>query len=170
MLSELCASVHGTVEYRVCVWTGALTAVSLMLSLTWSWGDLAVERKGLISICAIWCVTSCFHFAKLVRDWADRVKAEDLKLQLPYQALVSVSMFASVAVLVGAVAAMPLDVSKRLFLWAASGFLVTSAAFLAKHLRDQQELVKLQAAVSKRCDQATPASAASADVEALAAK
>jgi hypothetical protein len=170
VLSELCASVRGTVEYRVCVWSGALVAVCLMLCLTWSWGDLTLDRKGFISICAIWCETSCFHFAKLVRDRADSAKADDLKLQLPYQVLVSVSLFGSVAVLVGAAAAIPVDVSKRLFLWAASGFLVTSTAFLAKHVRDQQELVKLQVAISKRCRRVTPASAASADVEALAAK
>lgn len=142
-LSDMHALIHGTVEYRVVVWLAATSALLLLLGLVWSWNSLAIERKGFVTVAALWCETSCFHFAKLVRDRGDPARAKDLNLQLPYQAMVCASMLGSTGGLVGGAVAMPLDLPKRLFLITASGFMVTSAALLAKHVRDQQELKRL---------------------------
>merc|ERR1712025_313025 len=86
----------GSLEYRVLVWVAFVTALFFIMFFIWAgWIELAIERRGLLSICIIFSVTSCFHIAKLVRDRADPAKYADLQKQLPYQAMIVASFTAS---------------------------------------------------------------------------
>jgi len=148
-LPELLRMAKGTLEYKVLVWISAVLAVSLMLGLMWTWESdiLAIERKGFITVCVLWCEASCFHLAKLVRDRADPEKAKELRQQLPFQFLVVLSSILSFAILVAGICFMPLDTPKKFYLVVGSGFMLSTACFLAKHVRDRlehQELLKAE--------------------------
>jgi hypothetical protein len=60
---------NGTLEYKVFVWMSALASLGAMLCIMWTWDAevMAIERKGFVSVCALWCEVSSFHLAKLVR-------------------------------------------------------------------------------------------------------
>merc|ERR1712232_1472638 len=102
-------------------------------------------RKGFISVCILWCEASFFHLAKLVRDRADPTKAKELRPQRAFQALVVFSAIGSFCTLLGGVCIMPIELPKKFFLAVASGFMLSTAFFLAKHVRDHLELNKLLA-------------------------
>jgi hypothetical protein len=135
------------VEYRVLVVVSALLALGVMLGLMWSWGSniMAIERKGFVSVCVLWCEVSAFHLCKLIRDRADPIKSRELRTQLPFQLLVIASSIASFGLLLGGVLIMPLDLPKRFFLLIGSGAMLSTAFFLAKHVRDRLEVQKLLA-------------------------
>merc|ERR1719152_135352 len=116
-----------------------------MIGMMWTWEEdvMVVERKGFISVCVLWCEASFFHFAKLVRDRADPLKARELRTQCAFQALVVISSLASFCILLGGVFIMPLDLPKKFYLAVGSGFMLSTAFFLAKHIRDHVELRKL---------------------------
>lgn len=147
-LPSILRTCRGTIEYQIFVWVSALVAVGMMLGLMWTWDAeiMAIERKGFISVCVLWCEVSSFHLAKLVRDRADPLKAKELRRQLPFQILVALSSLASFSILLGGICFMPLESSKRFYLVVGSGFMLSTAFFLAKHVRDRQELHKILAA------------------------
>jgi hypothetical protein len=133
---------NGTLEYKVFVWMSALASLGAMLGIMWTWDAevMAVERKGFVSVCVLWCEASSFHLAKLVRDRADPMKSKELRTQLPFQALVVIASVSSFSVLLGGIFLMPLKTPKKVFLVVGSGFMLSTAFFLAKHVRDQLEL------------------------------
>merc|ERR1712183_1191331 len=148
-LPDILRICQGTLEYQALVWTSAVVAVAAMLGLMWTWeaDSFAIERKGFITVCVLWCEASSFHFAKLVRDRADPVKAKELKKQIPFQVLVALSSVSSFVTLLIGVCVMPLDTSKRLFLFTGCGFVLSTAFFLAKHVRDRLEVRNLSQAL-----------------------
>lgn len=139
---------QGTLEYQICVWMSAVAAVGLMLGLMWTWGAdvMAIERKGFISVCVLWCEGSFFHLAKLIRDRANVEKAKELRQQLPFQVLVIISSLGSFGTLIAGICMMPLAPPKRFYLVVGSGFMLSTAFFLAKNVRDRLELGQLLAA------------------------
>lgn len=141
----------GTLEYQILVWASAVLAVVAMLGIMWSWDaeTLALERKGFISVCLLWCEVSSFHLAKLVRDRADPKKAPELLKQRPFQILVVLSSAASSIILLAGILLMPLQASKRFFLLAGFGYALSSAFFLAKHVRDKLESKSLAAEMNE---------------------
>jgi len=141
-LTNMATIIKGTVMYKLFVWFAALSSISMMLGLMWSWPaqTLKIQYKELISVCMLWCEYSAFHFAKLMRDREDSVKARELKRQIPFQLLVVASMFASFGVMVANIIMLPLGTAKTAFMLTGSGFSLTAAFFLAKHVRDGQEL------------------------------
>jgi hypothetical protein len=144
-LPELLQICKATIEYKIFVWASALLAVGAMLGIVWTWDAevMAIERKGFITTCVLWCEVSSFHLAKLVRDRADPLRAKELRLQLPFQVLVVASSISSFAVLLGGIVSMPLSTPKKVFLVVGSGFMLTTAFFLAKHVRDHFELGRI---------------------------
>jgi len=146
-LPEILRVCRGTVEYKIFVWMSALFAVGLMLGLMWTWDAevMVVERKGFVSVCVLWCEASSFHLAKLVRDRNDPMKAKELKAQFAFQILVGLSSVLSFCILVGGICIMPLDISKKMFLVVGCGLVLSTAFFLAKHVRDSLELQQLLA-------------------------
>lgn len=133
---------HGTLEYKIFVWMSAVAAVGAMLGIMWTWDAevMAIERKGFVSVCVLWCEVSSFHLAKLVRDRADPIKSKELRMQLPFQALVVISSACSFSVLLGGIFLMPLKTPNQVFLTVGAGFMLTTAFFLAKYVRDHLEL------------------------------
>eukprot|EP00931_Biecheleriopsis_adriatica_P095743 TRINITY_DN69356_c0_g1_i1.p1 TRINITY_DN69356_c0_g1~~TRINITY_DN69356_c0_g1_i1.p1 ORF type:complete len:344 (+),score=59.51 TRINITY_DN69356_c0_g1_i1:142-1032(+) len=142
LISRACS---GSLEYRVLVVACALLGLGVMLGLMWRWDNetMAIERKGFISVCVLWCEVSAFHLCKLIRDRADRNKTKELRQQLPFQLLVIISSLASFGLLIGGILAMPLDLPKTFFLLIGSGCMLSTAFFMAKHVRDRLELQKL---------------------------
>lgn len=142
LISKACS---GSLEYRVLVVASALLGLGVMLGLMWRWDaeTMAIERKGFISVCILWCEVSAFHLCKLIRDRADRNKNKELRQQLPFQVLVIISSLASFGLLIGGILIMPLDLPKKCFLLIGSGCMLSTAFFLAKHVRDRLELQKL---------------------------
>lgn len=141
---EICL---GTPEYRLMLWFSTLASIGVMLGTMWTWSDdmLALERKGYVSGMVLWCLFSSFHLAKLVRDRGDPKKATELRSQLPFQILVVASSLLSAGALIGGACAMPLAFRQRLFLITGACFAITSAFYLAKHVRDRHEAMLLQA-------------------------
>jgi len=145
--SDILRICTGTLEYQLLVWASAVLSVLVMLSVMWTWDaeTLAIERKGFISACLLWSEVSSFHLAKLVRDLADPKKAPELKAQLPFKILVVLSSLASGGILLVGILIMPLPISKRFFLLTGFGYTLSSALFLAKHVRDKQEAKGVEA-------------------------
>merc|ERR1712139_293395 len=160
-LQDLLKIARGTIEYRVVVGVSALAAVVTMLSLMWSWSSevLAIERKGFITACVLWCEGSSFHLAKLVRDRMDPLKAKELADQQAYQALIVGSSLLSTGLLLGGIVAMPLEMSKKLFLITGAAFVLSTAFFLAKNVRDRLEARKLSSPVASTAGHADSGSA-----------
>merc|ERR1711972_901688 len=130
----------------VLVWGSALLSVLLMLGTMWSWSSdvLAMERKGYYSGMVLWSLVSSFHLAKLVRDRGDPIKRKELQNQIPYQLLIVGSSALSAAALVVGTFLMPLALQHRLFLLVGTGFTISAAFFLAKQVRDRQEVAILR--------------------------
>jgi len=145
-LQHIYSTCRGTLEFVVLVWGSALISVALMLGTMWSWSSdvLAVERKGYFSGMILWSWVSAFHLAKLVRDRADPVKLKELSRQIPYQALIVSSAVLSTASLIVGAVLMPLALRHRLFLLAGACFTISAAFFLAKLVRDRQEVERLK--------------------------
>jgi len=114
----------------------------MMLTLMWSWpkSSLNTDRKLLVTIGDLWCLVSVFHLAKLVRDKADIAKAKQLKKQVAFQVLILASMFGSSAVVVGAIYMMPLQLPQKFFMICGTLCMLCTAFFLAKSVRDTQEI------------------------------
>eukprot|EP00747_Dinoflagellata_sp_TGD_P143317 gnl/TRDRNA2_/TRDRNA2_176372_c0_seq2.p1 gnl/TRDRNA2_/TRDRNA2_176372_c0~~gnl/TRDRNA2_/TRDRNA2_176372_c0_seq2.p1 ORF type:complete len:365 (-),score=55.71 gnl/TRDRNA2_/TRDRNA2_176372_c0_seq2:148-1242(-) len=144
-LQDLLKIARGTIEYRVVVAVSAVAAVVTMLGLMWSWSSevLVIERKGFITACVLWCEVSSFHTAKLVRDRMDPLKAKELSEQKAYQLLIFGSSLLSMGLLTGGIIAMPLEANKKLFLITGAMFILSTAFFLAKNVRDRLEARKL---------------------------
>jgi len=146
-LSGILRACQGTLEYQICVWISAVVAVGLMLGLMWTWGAevMAIERKGFISVCVLWCEVSSFHLAKLIRDRSNAEKAKELRQQIPFQVLVGLSSLLSFGALIVGICVMPLETPKRFYLVVGSGFMLSTAFYLAKNVRDRLELGQLLA-------------------------
>lgn len=135
----------GSLEYRVMVWLAFIAALFFVMFFIWAgWIELAIERKGLLSISIVFSVTSCFHMAKLVRDRADSAKYADLQKQLPYQAMIVASFAASLLIPLVAIFSMNLEKEKMLFLLVGLLMTVNTTLNVAKTVRDKQEMVKLR--------------------------
>merc|ERR1712187_29815 len=92
----------------------------------------------------LWCLVSVFHMAKLVRDKADLAKAKELKKQAAFQMMVWTSMLGSSAVVIGATAMMPLELPQKFFMICGTLCMLFTAFFLAKAVRDAQEIDALE--------------------------
>merc|ERR1712032_870726 len=92
----------------------------------------------------LWCLVSIFHVAKLVRDKADRAKRKQLKKQVAFQVLIWASMLGSSAVVIGSIAMMPLELPQKFFMICGTLCMLSTAFFLAKAVRDTQEIDALE--------------------------
>lgn len=134
----------GTLEYKALVW--ASFPAALGFTLTWIWvGDLALERKGLLTIGLLFNVTSCFHAAKLVRDRAQACEAQKLRNQKPFQIMVAASFLISFVLPLVAICLMPLQTNHFLFLLVGQLMSTNTALNLAKLVRDRLEVQQLRA-------------------------
>merc|ERR1712188_176970 len=95
-----------------------------------------------------------FHLAKLVRDRMDPMKAKELADQQAYQALIVGSSLLSTGLLVAGIVAMPLEMSKKLFLITGAAFVLSTAFFLAKNVRDRLEAKRLSSPIASSAGEA----------------
>jgi len=137
--------IRGTFMYKVFVWLAGVGSTIMVLALVWSWPaeSMPTERKLIVTVGDLWCLFSVFHFAKLVRDKKNEQKEKALRKQVPFQVMVWASMLGSAGTVFGAAIAMPLDLPQKFFIIAGSFFMVFAAFFLAKAVRDAQELDEL---------------------------
>merc|ERR1712113_371811 len=133
--------IRGTCMYKFFVWVACLGSTAMMMTLMWSWpkSSLNTDRKLLVTVGDLWCLTSVFHIAKLVRDKADRAKAKQLKKQVAFQVMILASMLGSSVVVVGAIYMMPLEPPQKFFMICGTLCMLCTAFFLAKSVRDTQE-------------------------------
>jgi len=145
-LLEMAPIIRGTCMYKVFVWISCLGSTVLMMILMWTWpkSSLSTERKLLLTVGDLWCLISVFHVAKLVRDNADRAKAKQLKKQVAFQVMIWASMLGSSAVVIGAIAMMPLELPQKFFMICGTLCMLSTAFFLAKAVRDKQEIDVLE--------------------------
>jgi hypothetical protein len=139
----------GSLEYRVLVWVAFISAICFFMVFTWAgWIELALERRGFLSICVLFHANSCFHMAKLVRDRGDPVKSAELQKQLPFQAMVIASFVISLMVPLVSICMMNLEAEKTLFLLVGQLMTTNTTLNVAKTVRDKQEMQKLHEQLS----------------------
>lgn len=128
----------GTLEYRTLV--RASFAVSVVFTLTWIWKvDIAVERKGFLSLALIFNATAGFHIAKLLRDLKVKEKARELRAQTAFVVMVISSFAISLFAPVVGICIMPLQIEQRLFLLVGQLMTSNTCLNLAKMVRDVME-------------------------------
>lgn len=146
----------GTLEYRMLV--RASFAVSVVASLIWIWNsDLAIERKGFLSLALLFNATAGFHIAKLLRDLKDTVKARELRSQVAFMLMVVSSFTVSLIVPVVAICVMPLEIQQRLFLLVGQLMTSNTCLNLAKMVRDLNEQRALNERLPAAADLEAPA-------------
>lgn len=106
--------------------------------------NVAIERRGFLSLGLIFHASSCFHMAKLVRDRNDEFKSIELSKQVPYQIMVIASFLLSW--LIPLVGACVMGLGQEQLLFQLTGQLMTTNTTLnlAKVVRDKQEMFKLR--------------------------
>jgi hypothetical protein len=102
---------------------------------------LIIERKGFILIATLFLVTSSFHLAKMVRDLADPVLAQNVNC--PYMIMCVASFLGACVIGIGGVQVMTIPDSKKRFITNGLFFCVSSSLALAKLVRDRNEVAKL---------------------------
>jgi len=145
----------GTLEYRILV--RASFAVSIVFTLTWIWKvDIAVERKGFLSLALIFNATAGFHIAKLLRDLRDKEKARELRAQTAFMLMVVSSFAISLIVPVVGICIMPLQIEQRLFLLVGQLMTSNTCLNLAKMVRDLMEQKALVSRLPVEVDSEEP--------------
>jgi len=99
------------------------------------------DRKGFILMGMILAITSAFNVAKLVRDLADPVLAQNANC--PFIIMTASSFVAALFLGVGGVLQMPIPDPKKRFIVNGLFFCVASSFALAKLVRDRNEVQKL---------------------------
>jgi hypothetical protein len=129
-------------NYVLCVFgfvTASFTTIGGML-----WIDdevLNIDRKGFILMGMLLAITSAFNIAKLVRDLADPVLAQNANC--PFVIMTVCSFLGALILGVGGVFYMPIPDSKKRFIVNGLCFCVASSFALAKLVRDRNEVQKL---------------------------
>lgn len=148
-LRQILLESAGTLEYRVMVYLSFFAAIGFTLGFTWNgWMDLAIERRGFLSLGLIFHASSCFHMAKLVRDRNDDIKVLELSKQVPYQIMVVTSFLLSWGVPLVGVCAMGLSREQLLFQLTGQFMTTNTTLNLAKVVRDRLEMTKLRESLS----------------------
>jgi hypothetical protein len=147
-LRQILEESAGTLEYRVMVYLSFFAAIGFTLGFTWNgWMDMAIERRGFLSLGLIFHASSCFHMAKLVRDRHDGAKLLELSKQVPYQIMVVVSFLLSWVAPLAGVCAMGLSREQLLFQLCGQFMTTNTTLNLAKVVRDRHEMTKLREAL-----------------------
>jgi len=103
---------------------------------------LSIERKGFVSIAALFMMTSAFHLAKLVRDLADPKLAKDA--HVPFRILVVGTFAIACTLSIGGVLKMPIPRPKKRFIVNGLFFMLSTTLSAAKMVRDRNEVAKLE--------------------------
>jgi len=145
-LLHVVATCRDSLVDRVLTWFSAVLAVSMTLGFMWTWDSesMMIIIKAFMTLCTFWSEGSTFHLAKLLHDRADPNKKRELREQLGFQILVVFSTIVSYTVPLIVVVVLPdLHASKRFYLLCGLGFMMSTAFFLVKHVRDQLEFKRL---------------------------
>merc|ERR1712139_458849 len=86
-------------------------------------------------------------------------KAKELADQQAYQALIVGSSLLSTGLLLVGIIVMPLEMSKKLFLITGAAFVLSTAFFLAKNVRDRLEAKRLSSPIASSIGHADPGEA-----------
>jgi len=144
-LRQILQESAGTLEYRIMVYLSFFAAIGFTLGFTWSsWMNMAIERRGFLSLGVIFHASSCFHMAKLVRDRQDELKVMELSKQVPFQIMVIVSFLLSWLVPLVGTCMMGLGQEQLLFQITGQLMTTNTTLNLAKVVRDKQEMRKLR--------------------------
>jgi len=133
----------GSYAYYLLTAFGFVTASSTTVTGMF-WIDeevINLDRKGFIFMALLLAITSAFHIAKLVRDLADPVLAQNANC--PYIVMVVFSFLCALILGVGGIHYMPIPDPKKRFLVNGLCFCICSALALAKLVRDRNEVQKL---------------------------
>lgn len=131
----------GTPAYQALVWCSFLLSLGMTLGWMWTWEEevISLAGKGFFSVCFLFSVVSCFHFAKLVRDREDPIEQMKLAKNPAFQFLTIVSFLVSVAITAAGCLFVEAQTEQTMFLFTGFVFSVTSALALAKLVRDRIE-------------------------------
>jgi hypothetical protein len=142
----------GTPAYQGLVWVSFLISVVMTLAWMWTWEEevLTLSGKGFFSVCFLFSVVSCFHFAKLVRDREDPIESKKLAKNPAFQFLTVVSFVGSIAITGAGCVFLEAKTEQNMFLFTGFIYAVTSALALAKLVRDGIESATLLARYKKR--------------------
>jgi len=139
----------GSMEYHILVWLAFASALFFVMFFIWGgWIELALERKGFLSMCVVFSAISCFHMAKLVRDRGDPAKCAELRKQIPFQAMVAGSFALSILIPLVSICAMNLPNEQLLFLLVGQLMTLNTTLNVAKTVRDKQEMQNLREKMS----------------------
>jgi hypothetical protein len=132
---------RGTISYQVLVWLSFIISTGVTLGWMWTWDEdvISLPGKGFFSVCFIFAVVSCFHFAKLVRDRNDPIEKLKLAKNPAFQFLTVVSFVASVGMTLVGCFMFEARNEQTMFVFAGFSYAVTSSLALAKLVRDKIE-------------------------------
>merc|ERR1711924_51876 len=120
------------------VYVSFFAAIGFTLGFTWSsWMNMAIERRGFLSLGVIFHASSCFHMAKLGRARNDEFKLMELSKQVPYQIMVIASFLLSWLLPLVGVCMMGLDKEQLLFQLTGQLMTTNTTLSLAKVVRDK---------------------------------
>jgi hypothetical protein len=129
-------------NYVLCVFAFVTASFTTIGGIFWMDDEvLNMDRKGFIFMGMILAITSAFNTAKLVRDLADPVLAENANC--PFVIMTACSFLGALTIGIGGVFYMPIPDPKKRFITNGLCFCVASSFALAKMVRDRNEVQKL---------------------------